>query len=238
MFSIKDCNKGTSFYYVSMIFKILKHFNIGIPNLQYRSPSMALEFSQCTLTNMGYFWDKDRHLYYFCVSKNGKKICNFDDPVEFVDVVTEPHMIDDQLIDTPHGAPQVDADVQDVEQGLVKVRRDERYEEDCRRRDAFEAAQEERFRLLHKHMTTQDTNFEAFASYVSEKLLSERNEMDVNHASTNARINHMISSQNENHYHYAQFYREMCNFLDHHFRNEGYGWYHGVRSMPRGRGGR
>ncbi|CAI8585310.1 unnamed protein product [Vicia faba] len=124
-----------------MIFKILKHFNIGILNLQYRSPSMALEFSQCTLTNMEYFLDKDRHLYYFRVSKNGKKIYNFDDSAEFVDAATEPHMVDDQPINTPHGAPQIDADMQDDEQGLVKVRQDERYEGDYRRRDAFEVAQ-------------------------------------------------------------------------------------------------
>lgn len=84
-------------------------------------------------------------------------------------------------------------------------------------------------------MTTQDANFEAFASYVTEKLVSMCNEMDVNHA---ARINHMISAQNENHYHYAQFYLEMCDFFDHHFGNDGQGWHHGVRPMPRGRGGR
>lgn len=33
MFSIKECNKGTSFFYVSMIVKILNYFNIGMPNL-------------------------------------------------------------------------------------------------------------------------------------------------------------------------------------------------------------
>lgn len=39
-----------------------------------------------------------------------------------------------------------------------------------------------------------------------------RNEMDANHATMIPRINHMISAQNENHYHYGQFYREMCDF--------------------------
>lgn len=53
MFAIKECNKVTSFCYVSMIAKILNYFNIGIPNLQCRSPIMAQEFSVCILTNMG-----------------------------------------------------------------------------------------------------------------------------------------------------------------------------------------
>lgn len=33
MFSIKKCNKGTSFYYPSMISKSLNYFDIGLPNL-------------------------------------------------------------------------------------------------------------------------------------------------------------------------------------------------------------
>lgn len=45
MFSINKCNKGTSFSYVSMISKILKIFNIGLPNLSYKSPRSAQEFS-------------------------------------------------------------------------------------------------------------------------------------------------------------------------------------------------
>lgn len=65
-----------------------------------------------------------------------------------------------------------------------------------------------------------------------------RNEIDANHAATFSRINHMISSQNENHYHSAQFYLEMCDFLDHHFGNDGQGWRQGVKPMPMGCGGR
>lgn len=55
MFAIKKCNKVTSFIYVSMISKILKFFNIGLPNLSYKSPGSAQEFSQMTLANLGYF---------------------------------------------------------------------------------------------------------------------------------------------------------------------------------------
>lgn len=51
--------------------------------------------------------------------------------------------------------------------------------EDSQRRDAFEAAQIEQFRLMQEHMTTQDANFEAFASYVTESLVSMRNDMEI-----------------------------------------------------------
>lgn len=54
-------------------------------------------------------------MYYFCVSKNGKKIYNFDDPVEFVDVVVEPYLVDDQPIGAPHGVSQDDANMKDVD---------------------------------------------------------------------------------------------------------------------------
>lgn len=72
MFSIKDYNKGTSFCYVSMISKILNYFNIGILNLQYRSLRLAQEFSQRTLTNMGYFQGGNHRVYYFRMGKNGR----------------------------------------------------------------------------------------------------------------------------------------------------------------------
>lgn len=96
MFFTKDCNKGTSFCYVSMIAKILNYFNIGMLNLQYRSTIRAQEFSQHTLPNMGYFWNVNRRVYYFRMGKNGRKIYNFDDPVEFDDDATMKHMVDDQ----------------------------------------------------------------------------------------------------------------------------------------------
>lgn len=48
----------TLFCYFSMISKISNYFNIGMPNLHYKSSSMDQEFSQRILTNMGYFWDE------------------------------------------------------------------------------------------------------------------------------------------------------------------------------------
>lgn len=65
MFSINKCNKGTLFRYVPMITKILKIFNIGMQNLSYKSPGSTHEFSQRTLTNLGYFWDVNQRAYFF-----------------------------------------------------------------------------------------------------------------------------------------------------------------------------
>ena len=59
--------------------------------------------------------------------------------------------------------------------------------------------------------------------------------MNVNHAATIVRIDHMISDQNENHHHYAKFYQEMCEFLDYNYGNDGQGWHKGLRPMPKGR---
>lgn len=110
------------------------------------------------------------------MGKNGRKIYNFDDPVEFGDDVTETHMDVDQTIGTSHDVPEGDAFMQDVTHGEahcntfgvgfgdpssimtmlqnMQSRQDEHYEEDCKRRYAFEAAQVKRFRLTQEHMTT------------------------------------------------------------------------------------
>lgn len=95
MFAIKKCNKGTFFCYVSMITKILNYFNTDIPNITYKSPGHVQEFSQRTLTNVGYFWYINRRAYYFLAGKNARKIYNFDDPVEFCDEEAEVHMDDE-----------------------------------------------------------------------------------------------------------------------------------------------
>lgn len=59
---------------------------------------------------------------------------------------------------------------------------------------------------MHEHMSTRDANFEAFASYLTESLVSMRNAIDVNHVATISRINHMIVSENDNHHYYMKFY--------------------------------
>lgn len=91
MFSIKECSKGTSFCYVSMITKIMNYFNIGMPNLTYKSPRYAQEFSQRTLTNLGYFKDINHQGYYFRAGKMVGKY-NFDDPAKFGDIIVDAHI--------------------------------------------------------------------------------------------------------------------------------------------------
>lgn len=48
----------------------------------------------------------------------------------------------------------------------------------------------------------------------------------------------MICYQNDNHHHYQQFYKEMCDFLDAEYVNDGVAWYQGRRSETRGSCGR
>lgn len=114
MFAIKECNKGTSLCYVSVIAKILNYFNIGMPNLTYRSPDQAQEFFQRTLTNMGYFWNINHRAHYFLMGKNGRKIYNFDDPAEFSDDAVEAHMDDEQPIGASHDVLEGDVVMQDI----------------------------------------------------------------------------------------------------------------------------
>lgn len=91
---------------------------------------------------------------------------------------------------------------------------------------------------MQEHVTTHDAHFDAFSSYVTKSLVSMRNEMDASHAATIGRINHVISAQNDNHNHNSRFYQEMCDFLDHHYGNDGQGWYKDVRPMHKGHGRR
>lgn len=49
-----------------------------------------------------------------------------------------------------------------------------------------------KFRLMQQHLSTQDYNFEVFASYVIEALVSLRTNMNANHEAIFARINHII----------------------------------------------
>lgn len=78
-----------------MIVKILNYFDISLPNLTYKSPSSSQEFSHRTLVNMNYFWDVNRRVYYLHLSKHGRKVYNFDDPIEYDDDVVEALMNDE-----------------------------------------------------------------------------------------------------------------------------------------------
>ena len=84
-------------------------------------------------------------------------------------------------------------------------------------------------------MSTQDSNFEAFSSYVPEALVSLHTDMNANHEAILARINHIISAHEDDSHHYESFYREMCEVIDSQYHNKGQGW---QRGALRGRGKR
>lgn len=86
---------------------------------------------------------------------------------------------------------------------------------------------------MQQHVSTQDSNFEAFSSFLTESLVSLRTNMNENHVVVMARIDHLISSQEADSGHYERFYQEICDFSDSQYRNEGQGWYQGERPMPR-----
>lgn len=108
------------------------------------------------------------------MGKDGRKIYNYDGLAEFGDDATKTDMVDDKPVGTSHDALEGDAFMKDATHGYdhgnrfgvgfgdpsssmtmlqnMQLRQDEHYEEDCRRRDAFEAAQVERFRLMQEHM--------------------------------------------------------------------------------------
>lgn len=48
-----------------MIAKFLRHFGIGVPNLQNISPSQALEFNTSIIKHMGCHWDDALKVYYY-----------------------------------------------------------------------------------------------------------------------------------------------------------------------------
>lgn len=84
-------------------------------------------------------------------------------------------------------------------------------------------------------MSTQDSNFKAFASYVTEALVSLCTDMNANHEVILDKIHHIISAHEDDSHRYESFYREMCEVIDSQYRNEGQGW---QRGTPRGRGRR
>lgn len=86
--------------------------------------------------------------------------------------------------------------------------------EEYKWRDTFEVARMEQFRIMQQHMSTQGSNFEAFASYVIESLVSLQTFMNDNHVDVSNKINHLISTQQVDYGHYERFYHEMFHFLD------------------------
>lgn len=94
------------------------------------------------------------------------------------------------------------------------VEQQERHEEESRRRDAFEVAQEERFKVVHEHLISQDNNFNNLSMYATEQFNEICQNMTFSHGVTQTDINDMTRYQNDNNHHYQRFYREMCDFLD------------------------
>lgn len=81
---------------------------------------------------------------------------------------------------------------------------------------------------MHQHLSTQDANFEVFASYMTEALVSLRTDMNTNHEAIVARINHLISAHEDDSHHYGSFYREICGVIDSQYHNEGSCWHRGA----------
>lgn len=100
-----------------MIAKILNYFDIGFPNLAYKSPGSSQEFSHCTLVNMNYFWDVIHQVYYLGLSKHGRKVYNFDDPIEYGDDAAEAHMDHEQPMEVHHDGTEGDAVMHDAPRG-------------------------------------------------------------------------------------------------------------------------
>lgn len=107
----------------------------------------------------------------------------------------------------------------------MHVEQRERHEKESRSHDAFEDAQEERFRVVHEHMTAQDNNFNNFATYATKQFNENFQNMAFNPSATQTGINDMIRYQNDNHHHSQLFYRETCDFLDYEYGGEGLAWY-------------
>ncbi|CAI8602282.1 unnamed protein product [Vicia faba] len=100
---------------------------------------------------------------------------------------------------------------------------------------SIEESQEERYCLVQEHLSAQDNSFNVFETYVTDEFSNLRRAIGVNHGATTTSINRALHYQDENHYHYSQFYQEMCDFLNGQNENNSQGWHRGVRPQPKGR---
>src|SRR3954470_22661440 len=75
--------KTTALCYGSIIQTIVNHFGMRLDHLHYTRIHQSQEFSQTTLTFMGYHWNPVRKTYYLIQKGTGKVIYNYDDPTEF-----------------------------------------------------------------------------------------------------------------------------------------------------------
>ena len=114
----------------------------------------------------------------------------------------------------------------------------EHHKEEYRRRDTFEVAQKERFRVAHEYLTAQDNNFNNCSMYAIEQFNEVCQNMAFNHDVTQTNINNIIHYQNGNQHHYQQFYKKMCDFLDYEYGSKYAAWYPSRKPKIRDRRGR
>lgn len=86
MFSIRECHRGSSLSYPYMISRILKHFCINKQNVPWISPDQTQELNTTIMANMRYMWDNDQKVYYFYVKGTNKRMYNYHDPIDVIDV--------------------------------------------------------------------------------------------------------------------------------------------------------
>lgn len=66
---------------------------------------------------MNYFWDANHRVYYLCLSKHGRKVYHFDDPIECGDDAAEAHMDGEQPMGVHHDVTEGDVVMHDVPRG-------------------------------------------------------------------------------------------------------------------------
>lgn len=69
---------------------------------------MTQDFSKTTMAKVGYKWDDDQKVYYFCIKGSRRRIYNYDVPIEYDLTYVEEQQAED---DDQHGdAHMHDAD--------------------------------------------------------------------------------------------------------------------------------
>lgn len=92
-FVVRECNRGSSLCYALMIEKLLRHFDIGVPNLPCISPGQSHEFNMTTMRHLGYHWDTKLKVCFYKMKGFSKVIYNYDDLDEFgTNFVDEQHV--------------------------------------------------------------------------------------------------------------------------------------------------
>ena len=70
IYSLEDSGRGTSLGYALFIQHVLNKAAIGVPGLPFIRLSTDQEFTQKTLTIMGYHWDASQQRYMYVIRSN------------------------------------------------------------------------------------------------------------------------------------------------------------------------